>query len=956
MADQELAQPDIEIVYEVRTQTVPIFSPTLPCCVFGVCRQVVEVLQTASSGQVLNDDALLDSPAFFDVTGTSFNLDNLHLGLSVNNSPVVSVAFAGVSVSPKYVADTINSALQDAQLWAYALAEVVYDSSGDATGLRMRTRNTGEQQSIQVSAPAVGDRAALAALALAEDHIFRGAGLYKQRVVAIPPFGYPDPRGNLGEVVIEPDNSRAFLYLGTGAALQEAYKTQAMLRAGIKSDVGNDLTNIAPLDDSDSDATTPIVRFSGEDFTAEGAAIVVTGTADLALLVLPDNLADKTITIDDGSGEQTLTFRSTTNYASAVTQFNAVWGAAVGGRLIASAYDAGAGAFNFRITTLDKGADAYLKIVAGGSALSVLGLTALEKRADRKLAAGTPVLAPYKPLAGDDLYINGLYAGRIIQVAPGGVVTDLKLDRELPVVVPAGTTWTSYFIVGRNLPGAPGVVRPDPDLVVDDDGTAHIKHSLIRDIQGTATAAQLPVYMAYTGIRQDVTAKATNAELLSFSSDDDITTLIEPKSAANPLALALHFAMLNSAGASVNGLGVDAVSDDQPYGTSDAFVRALGMLEAKLAYVLVPLTDDFEVAQLGLVHVTEMGQPEAKAERIILYTPAQPTHAMDTLATSGVNGNTDGATPKGFDTGIANLASLVQAAGVDPIGTIAVDSGLYLDIEGDAKHYSIKTITGSMLVLRYQAIEFAAGENDDAFYAEAQLPQCIQTAFAIKVRGAELVDTNGDPDKDAIANTYRDMAKSFAHRRFWMVTCSGVETTIDGLAQALPGFYYNAGYGAAISANPPQQSFTNFPILGFTNVRGTTGYFKTAQMNRMAGGGCTIPVKVGAVIQARQALTTDMSSEETFIDNIVKELDYLGYLTRNTLRTFIGRFNITQNFIDTLSSLLEGIRLFAIKAKAITNVEFGSLTQTAGSKSSLSVRATVTPTYPCNKITVTYVV
>ena len=152
---------------------------------------------------------------------------------------------------------------------------------------------------------------------------------------------------------------------------------------------------------------------------------------------------------------------------------------------------------------------------------------------------------------------------------------------------------------------------------------------------------------------------------------------------------------------------VDEISADAPFGTVEGFTRAAEYLEGFEVYALAPLTHDQTVAQVFKTHVDFMSEPENKGERIVLWNPETPTTALDTLVGSGTDG--DGLTTTTFDTKIATLAALVQNAGVTPTGTIPVSAGLYLDIASDSKRYSIKSLSGSQIVLRTAPGDFAAG-------------------------------------------------------------------------------------------------------------------------------------------------------------------------------------------------------------------------------------------------------
>jgi hypothetical protein len=216
-----------------------------------------------------------------------------------------------------------------------------------------------------------------------------------------------------------------------------------------------------------------------------------------------------------------------------------------------------------------------------------------------------------------------------------------------------------------------------------------VKHKLVRNSSGAPISASLDTYVYYKALRQDVSPKAANPNIIRFEDTDDVENLIEPVTDDNPLAVGMWLAILNSARAVTYGLGIDAVSADQPYGTTSAFTRAFELLESKKVYAIAPLTNDSEIGALALSHVDAMRLPESKATRICMFASEFPTRGVNKVVGSGSDGNTDTSSPKKFDTGIANLSQLLVASGIDPTAGISADDGLYLDITQDAKHYNI---------------------------------------------------------------------------------------------------------------------------------------------------------------------------------------------------------------------------------------------------------------------------
>jgi hypothetical protein len=434
-----------------------------------------------------------------------------------------------------------------------------------------------------------------------------------------------------------------------------------------------------------------------------------------------------------------------------------------------------------------------------------------------------------------------------------------------------------------------------------------------------------------------------------------------PIDTTNPLGLGLFFALVNAPGVQVTGLGVDAANANEPFGTSEAFARAAEFLEAFEVYALAPLSPEQTVGQIFNTHASFMSEPSQKGERIALFNGTQPTNAPDTLVASGANGNTLGTSGLTLDTGIPNLSALLLNKGISPVGTIAISSGVFLDIASDALSYSIESISGSIVTIR---TTFTPGTNDDDFYATTPLntpplpAQLIQEAFAVRIRGAALVTPDGLPDKNAIAAAYSQISQSYGNRRFWNTAPDQCAATIGGVEQLLPGFYMNAGIVGMIGQQPPQQSFTNFPMAGYTRVVGSSNYFSESQMNIMAAGGTYIIVQdaPSAPLIARMALTTDLTSVETRTDSITKVVDFTAKFLRRGLKNFIGRFNITQAFLDQLGTVIGGLGGYLVEVGVLVGFNLNNIIQDTEAPDTVLVDVLIDPPYPCNYIRITLVI
>jgi len=691
--------------------------------------------------------------------------------------------------------------------------------------------------------------------------------------------------------------------------------------------------SIAVIDDGDGNSLSPILKFVGEDFTATPTAAVVTATDPAT------NPADgATLIISDGQQVQTIVFAGVAAFADILSQINAVVGTAAGGRITAS----DAGSSTLRLTHSDTGTDSVIQIL-GGTALANL-----DPNVSPTLIAGFYRGVPNKPVAGDEVWIDGVYVGNVSAVAPGGVVTNLKLDKQLALDLGYGR---DFFIIAKNLPTTG---RPDPDLVITAAGAALLKAEQLRDTRGARVDVSAPMYVSYTAVRRDVTAIAKNPGLLIFDNTTELEEALSPIDSSNPLALGLFFALVNGPGIQVTGLGVDEVSSDAPYGTADAFTRAAGYLEGQEVYATTPLTHDATVHQVWKAHAEAMSEPEARGERVAIVNLEFPTTKLDTLVASGAAGDSVSTTV--FNTQIANMAALLLNAGISPVGTIPVSAGLYLDIGSDAKRYSISALSGANVTIR---TSFASGENDDGYYSTTAFTgTLIQEPFSVKVRGAALLSPTGVPDNNGVASTVAATGLAYGSRRLWMTVPDQCAATINGLETLLPGFYMCAGIAGLIGAQPPQQSFTNFPMAGFTRVIGSNTRFSERQMNIMAGGGAYIIVQdaPSAPLVSRHALTTNLTSIETRTDSITKVVDFTAKVLRRAVKSYVGRFNITQGFLDSVGTVVDGVGGFLIEAGVLTGFSPNNIIQDEDAPDSVLIDVTLAVPYPCNYLRLTLVI
>lgn len=512
-----------------------------------------------------------------------------------------------------------------------------------------------------------------------------------------------------------------------------------------------------------------------------------------------------------------------------------------------------------------------------------------------------------------------------------------------------------FSIVGQV---ATGTGRPNPDFSLDISGNVVLGAELLRStLDGRPfNPGTCDLYIQYTGLRRDVSPVAKHAALLRLSDTTTLSSVLGPITSANPLGLGMFFAMLNAPGNVVAGLGVDDAPPQAHEGTLLAYSKVAGFIESEEVYAIAPLTHDETVAQMFKAHVEFMSGPEQKGERILIFNPLAPLRAVDDTIASGLSGSST-ATPNEFVCDVNPVSGLVSR-GLDP-NNLTVDNDVVLKttVDGEPRNYNVASANGVVLELR---TTFGAGQNVDGFYSTTPLNVAVVNAeWSLAVRGDELVIPGSTiPDKNRIADTVAAKASAYKDRRLYYVFPDKVKATIGGLEELIEGYYACAAVAGLIGAQPPQQGFTNFPMTGFTGVVGSNDFFSNKQLNVMAGGGTYILVQdaQGAPIISRHQLSTNLTSIETRELSITKIVDFTAKFLRTGLRNFIGTFNITTPFLDTLSTVIQGMLNFLTEAGVLLGADLNNLIQSKDAPDTVLVDVTLDVPFPCNYIRLTLVI
>lgn len=545
---------------------------------------------------------------------------------------------------------------------------------------------------------------------------------------------------------------------------------------------------------------------------------------------------------------------------------------------------------------------------------------------------------------------------------PALMLTSNKMGEASKLLIGAGTAnailgfTTSQTDVGNG--------RPAPDLALDVSGNVIIQSQILRDgLTGIPfNPGFAPIIIAYKGLRLDLSPDADNPALLTINSISTLEEAADPISTDNPGALMAYLALLNAPATSVAAIGVPEVSADAPDGTPLGYSKCAEFLENEEVYALATASHLSTVHQTFLTHVNVMSEPEQKGERIYFFNPPIPDRANPTLLGSGTDLNTT-ANPNECTVEV-NLAPALIAEGIDPNLDInpltgAILNELYLDIGDDDKFYLIQKVTaGTTVTLR---TSFSTGDgNDDSFYSTAAFPTTvISDDWTVAIRGEPLlISGTTKPDRNAISETVQASAQAYGFRRGFYVFPDQVAINVTGLEQVVAGYYATGCIAGMVGQQPPQQGFTNFPITGLTRPVGSNGSFTNKQMNVMAAGGVYILVQdaQGAPVICRHQLSTDTTSIETRELSITKVVDFTAKFMRAGLRNFIGRSNITQGFLDNLSTVVQGQLNFLVEGGVLIGADINNLIQDADAPDTVLIDVTLDVPFPANYIRLTLVI
>ena len=504
--------------------------------------------------------------------------------------------------------------------------------------------------------------------------------------------------------------------------------------------------------------------------------------------------------------------------------------------------------------------------------------------------------------------------------------------------------------------------RPNPELRVRVDGTLDIAPRVLRSVKtGLPQVGSRNVYVGYRALRLDISSSAPNAAPIEVSDTATLETSYGPISPRNPLGLALYFALINGGvGQTITALGVDAVSEAEPEGTTIAYTKALELLRGFEVHTLVPLTHSEDVIAVADAHVKDMSAPENRMERTLIGSPLNPIRENDVSVLS----TTDTGATNGDAQNVVildeNPTAPLEAAGLDTQAAfpfeLTTGEQLYLalTIGSDIYRYSVVAVSGSAVTIR-DPKTLTALQNADGFYSSAFVGAAYAGAnYTLSLRGKSLYDkVTGELLRSKYAETIRNKAQQYENRRQMRLYPESVQSSaIGGIQLSLPSYYWGAALASAASNALASQPFTRLPLVGFNGVSGPR--LERKHLDVISAGTAVIDVdRVGEAPALRLQSTTDTTTIEAREWSVTRAIDLFAKQIRSGILGRIGRYNITNEYTASLRMLVASICSSVVSTGVLRSANLASLSQNAEQPDTVDITITVEALYPANYINVT---
>lgn len=215
-------------------------------------------------------------------------------------------------------------------------------------------------------------------------------------------------------------------------------------------------------------------------------------------------------------------------------------------------------------------------------------------------------------------------------------------------------------------------------------------------------------------------------------------------------------------------------------------------------------------------------------------------------------------------------------------------------------------------------------------------------------------------NKSDQANAIKAISESLENRRITHVWSGDFEITDDRFGtRILPGWFACASVAGQNSVLHPAQGMTNMPIPGpFNNPRYSNDHFEKGELDIIASGGTFILTQEvpGATLKCRHQLTTRDDSPKTGEDSVRRQIDVGAKTTRAVFSIYVGKYNISNEFVEFLFTVAGGVKKSLLTKKIIRNLQILNMKENPDRVDGIIAKVRITAYYPVNVFDITLIV
>ncbi len=477
------------------------------------------------------------------------------------------------------------------------------------------------------------------------------------------------------------------------------------------------------------------------------------------------------------------------------------------------------------------------------------------------------------PNPGDRYYVDAT-------AASDGKTNRINLNRSLPSDIDTNAEVAVTFHLKDDVeipPYSPFPVKnwEAKELTLDVESGISITHGAVEE---NDEPKDLPVrggdlYVQYRALLPDFTdARSTLDDV------EDVVDTLGPAVPANPLALAVRMALLNSGGQPVGFIAVP--SDDQ-----DGYQNALAKIrDRQRAYSIVPATQDPAIHADVQAHVLAQSSPDRNLFRIAWLNSESDTGRKITDTDS--EGNTLKAkfeehTELGGNIVVQSDEAQFQEDGVEPGDTVRA----FFDTDDFGEE-------------TWESFTVDAVESEDQLRLTEGPEDPVSEPIRIEIwRGQSAMQQ---------AEHYSGLSSGFGERRVRHVWPP--KAVLAGGTEA-PGWTVCAALAGLKSGSAPHQPLSGVRINGFDSVPLSTDRMGRAELDEMAHGGTWIVTQEedGGAVYTRLAVTTDTRDANVWQDARTTNADSLSFAFHSSLQSMVGGRNINDQLLREIEGVLDAV-------------------------------------------------